>query len=257
MSRKKIRRIILAVSLFYMIVAVLAIFMLKDNESVLAKQTMAEILFGKKTEAEKTTASESPDDILGKWTRAAAEHSTEAWAGKTTFSETVTEKWTEAATEWMTEAVKEKVTEMPTEKVTEAATEKVTQAATEKVTEAVTEKVTEMPTEKVTEAATEKKTEEAQKARVVVAPQADGKYYAFDSLNTSQYLLMRESATKQSKAIAQLKAHTTGALIERGDSWSKVAANGKVGYCYTPYIRIREVTREEYEEILTKADIAY
>ena len=68
---------------------------------------------------------------------------------------------------------------------------------------------------------------------------------------------MRESATKQSKAIAQLKAHTTGALIERGDSWSKVAANGKVGYCYTPYIRIREVTREEYEEILTKADIAY
>lgn len=241
MSRKKIRRIILAVSLFYVIVAVLAIFMLKDNESVLAKQTMAEILFGKKTEAEKTTASESPDDILGKWTRAAAEHSTEAWAGKTTFSETVTEKWTEAATEWMTEAVTEKVTEMPTEKVTEAATEKVTQAATEKVTEA----------------ATEKKTEEAQKARVVVAPQADGKYYAFDSLNTSQYLLMRESATKQSKAIAQLKAHTTGALIERGDSWSKVAANGKVGYCYTPYIRIREVTREEYEEILTKADIAY
>ena len=233
MSRKKIRRIILAVSLFYVIVAVLAFFMLKDNESVLAKQTMAEILFGKKTDAEKTTASESPDDILGKWTRAATEHSTEAWAGKTTFSEAVTEK----------------VTEMPTEKVTEAATEKVTEAATEKVTQAATEKVT--------EAATEKKTEEAQKARVVVAPQADGKYYAFDSLNTSQYLLMRESATKQSKAIAQLKAHTTGALIERGDSWSKVAANGKVGYCYTPYIRIREVTREEYEEILTKADIAY
>lgn len=229
MSRKKIRRIILAVSLFYVIVAVLAFFMLKDNESVLAKQTMAEILFGKKTEAEKTTASESPDDILGKWTRAATEHSTEAWAGKTTFSEAVTEK----------------VTEMPTEKVTEAATEKVTEAATEKVTETATEKVT------------EKKTEEAQKARVVVAPQADGKYYAFDSLNTSQYLLMRESATKQSKAIAQLKAHTTGALIERGDSWSKVAVNGKVGYCYTPYIRIREVTREEYEEILTKADIAY
>ena len=215
MSRKKIRRIILAVSLFYVIVAVLAFFMLKDNESVLAKQTMAEILFGKKTEAEKTTASESPDDILGKWTRAATEMPTE------------------------------KVTEMPTEKVTEAATEKVTQAATEKVTEAATEKVT------------ERKTEEAQKARVVVTPQADGKYYAFDSLNTSQYLLMRESATKQSKAIAQLKAHTTGALIERGDSWSKVAANGKVGYCYTPYIRIREVTREEYEEILTKADIAY
>ena len=233
MSRKKIRRIILAVSLFYVIVAVLAFFMLKDNESVLAKQTMAEILFGKKTDAEKTTASESPDDILGKWTRAATEHSTEAWAGKTTFSEAVTEKVTEMPTE--------KVTEMPTEKVTEAATGKVTQAATEKVTEA----------------ATEKKTEEAQKARVVVAPQADGKYYAFDSLNTSQYLLMRESATKQSKAIAQLKAHTTGALIERGDSWSKVAANGKVGYCYTPYIRIREVTREEYEEILTKADIAY
>lgn len=237
MSRKKIRRIILAVSLFYVIVAVLAFFMLKDNESVLAKQTMAEILFGKKTEAEKTTASESPDDILGKWTRAATEHSTEAWAGKTTFSEAVTEK----------------VTEMPTEKVTEMPTEKVTEAATEKVTEAATEKVTETATEKVTE----KKTEEAQKARVVVAPQADGKYYAFDSLNTSQYLLMRESATKQSKAIAQLKAHTTGALIERGDSWSKVAVNGKVGYCYTPYIRIREVTREEYEEILTKADIAY
>lgn len=249
MSRKKIRRIILAVSFFYVIVAVLAFFMLKDNESVLAKQTMAEILFGKKTDAEKTTASESPDDILGKWTRAATEHPTEAWAGKTTFSEAVTEKVTEAATEWMTEAA--------TEKVTEAATEKVTEAVTEKVTEMPTEKVTQAATEKVTEAATEKKTEEAQKARVVVAPQADGKYYAFDSLNTSQYLLMRESATKQSKAIAQLKAHTTGALIERGGSWSKVAVNGKVGYCYTPYIRIREVTREEYEEILTKADIAY
>ena len=61
---------------------------------------------------------------------------------------------------------------------------------------------------------------------------------------------MRESATKNSKAIGQMKAHTVGPVIELGEEWSKVYANDTVGYCITAALEIKEVTKEEYEALI-------
>ena len=80
MSRKKIRGIIIAVSVFYLLVSVMALYMLKDSDSVLAEKNMAEVMFGKEEDTEsvlqKETVTEQenePDRILEKWTEQKSE----------------------------------------------------------------------------------------------------------------------------------------------------------------------------------------
>jgi len=116
MSRKKIRGIIIAVSVFYLLVSVMALYMLKDSDSVLAEKNMAEVMFGKEEDTEsvlqKETVTEQenePDRILEKWTEQR--------------SESVTVRTTETVTEEKTGTVTEKVTEVSTVKATEAVTE--------------------------------------------------------------------------------------------------------------------------------------
>ena len=245
MSRRKIRGIIAAVCAFYVVVAVLAIFMLKDNESVLAHKTMADLLFGKEETASSPVdpgkssdpepekdpnISNDPNSILERWT----EQRTEGWSEEQ---------------EPFTEAVTVPVTEAPTETVTEAPTEVVTEEPTEEATEPPTEEATEPPTEEVTEEPTEEATEELPE----FGPQADGKYYVFETINRNQVLLMRESATKNSKAVGQLKSHSTGVVIERGTTWTKLYAKGTVGYCITEALEFKEVSKEEFEEMVRRS----
>ncbi len=233
MSRKKIRTIIVSVSIFYLIVAVMSIFMLKENDSVLAEKNMAQILFGKETDTntdpEAGSEADPEEDPDGDPDR-------------------ILEKWTDTVTEKATEAVTEKVTEAATEKVTEAVTEKVTEAVTAKATEAVTEKATEAVTAKATEAVTEKATEAASENITDIVPQTDGKYYIVETTNQKYLLIMREAAAKRSKAVTQLKPQTTGVVIEKEDQWTKIYADGKIGYCYNQYLQFREVTKEEYDK---------
>jgi len=237
MSRRKIRGIIAAVCAFYVVVAVLAIFMLKDNESVLAHKTMADLLFGKEE-----TAS-SPVDP-GK----SSDPEPEKDPNISNDPNSILERWTEQRTEGWSEE-QEPFTEAVTVPVTEAPTETVTEAPTEVVTEEPTEEATEPPTEEVTEEPTEEATEELPE----FGPQADGKYYVFETINRNQFLLMRESATKNSKAVGQLKSHSTGVVIERGAEWTKIYAKGTVGYCITEALEFTEVSKEEFEEMVQRS----
>lgn len=243
MSRKKIRGIIIAVALFYLVIVVLAIVLLKDDHSVLAKQTMAEILFGSKeqdTEQITEQKTESPEDILERWT----EKKTEAVPGP--IIDPGTESLiTESVTEQVTEPITEQVAEPVTEQVTEPVTEQVTEPVTEQVTGPVTEQVTEPVTERTTEPVTEKASEE----KPVIYPETGDKYYVFETLNKDKLLLMRASGDKKAKAIGECKPHTRGVVLEMGESWTKVYTNNRAGYCFTEYIEITEVTREEYEEM--------
>lgn len=242
MSRKRIRRIIVAVSVFYVLVAVMAFLMLKDSDSVLAKQTMAEILFDKETVTEQSTTVDSPDDILERWTEAKTVEPV------TEIPDLPTEELTEMVTE--TPIVTEEATEFITERATE--TKQVTEEVTEQAAETVTsEEMTSETTEKVTET----DTGEATDLKIEVIPQADGKYYLFEYGNTKQRLLMRETGNKSAKVVGDMKAHTRGAVLELEDGWSKVYADGRIGYCYTDYIQITEVKEDEYRTFLEEKGV--
>ena len=86
MSRRRVKGIIIVVAAFYVFVAVMALVLLQDKDSVLAEKTMAEILFekesGEKTTENKVTeenaaGSEDPDAVLEKWTMGITEGATE------------------------------------------------------------------------------------------------------------------------------------------------------------------------------------
>ncbi|MBR3539779.1 MAG: hypothetical protein IKN79_12000 [Eubacterium sp.] len=255
MSRKKIRIVILAVAFFYLTVTGLAVIMLKDNESVLAKQTLSEILRGSDRNGG-SDGGNDPELII--------EDRTEEYEGRKTEEEgpyipPITERQTEDATEsfWenLTEEASGNTVQVVTEEPTEIRTEEPTDKKTEEPTEIRTEEPTDKKTEEPTETKTEETTEEGAEQREILLPQEDGKYYVYESTNQSKLLLMRESPTQRSKAIAELKPHTRGGVIELGDQWTKVSANGKIGYCFTEYIKITEAAKEEYEELLKKSGV--
>ena len=231
MSRKKIRIVILAVAFFYLTVTGLAVFMLKDNESVLAKQTLSEILGGSDRNGG-SDGGNDPELII--------EDRTEEYEGRKTEEEG---------------PYIPPITERQTEDATESFWENLTEEASGNTVQVVTEEPTEIRTEEPTETKTEETTEEGAEQREILLPQEDGKYYVYESTNQSKLLLMRESPTQRSKAIAELKPHTRGGVIELGDQWTKVSANGKIGYCFTEYIKITEAAKEEYEELLKKSGV--
>lgn len=231
MSRKKIRIVILAVAFFYLTVTGLAVIMLKDNESVLAKQTLSEILRGSDRNGG-SDGGNDPELII--------EDRTEEYEGRKTEEEG---------------PYIPPITERQTEDATESFWENLTEEASGNTVQVVTEEPTEIRTEEPTETKTEETTEEGAEQREILLPQEDGKYYVYESTNQSKLLLMRESPTQRSKAIAELKPHTRGGVIELGDQWTKVSANGKIGYCFTEYIKITEAAKEEYEELLKKSGV--
>ena len=79
MSKKRNRRIIAAVFLFYLIVGILAIIMLKDSTSVLAEHNMVDVLFGDAS-ADKAPSrtEEDPGKIMDKWNENALPGPTES-----------------------------------------------------------------------------------------------------------------------------------------------------------------------------------
>ena len=238
MSRKKIKAVIIAVSVFYVIVAGLALLLLDDDKSVLANSTMAELLFGedsgeKHAEVSTGSSEEDPNAILERWTEAKP------------VTEAVTEVWTEEETELVTEA--------PTETPTEGPVWTITEAVTEQKTEKPTETLTEEPTETMTEEVTEEPAEDPAAELPEFGPQADGKYYIFESINKDQLLLIRESGTKNSQAIGQLKPHSKGVVVEPGETWTRIYAKGTLGYCINEALEIREVTKEEFEDMVQRS----
>ena len=231
MSRKKIRIVILAVAFFYLTVTGLAVIMLKDNESVLAKQTLSEILRGSDRNGG-SDGGNDPELII--------EDRTEEYEGRKTEEEG---------------PYIPPITERQTEDATESFWENLTDEASGNTVQVVTEEPTEIRTEEPTETKTEETTEEGAEQREILLPQEDGKYYVYEPTTHSKPLLRRESPTQRSKAIAELKPHTRGGVIELGDQWTKVSANGKIGYCFTEYIKITEAAKEEYEELLKKSGV--
>lgn len=223
----------MVVCAFYVIVAVLSIIMLKDEKgAILADRTQSELQSGVKSGTEE-----------GKITEVTAE--TEVWTEEAT--EKATDIILDAPTEIEKEDVTEEITEAPTETVTvtEALTEEVTAVITEQVTE-ITEEVTEEKTEEITEEVSEEITEDDELPPVI--PRTDGKYYVFETLNEDQKLLMREYGDGSARTVGDLNPHSTGVIIERGDEWSGIFANGRSGYSITSALQIREVSEEEYIE---------
>ena len=255
MTRKRIRAIIISVAVFYLIVSVLAFFMLKESESVLADKTMAELLFGNEetTEAAKTGSGGNdplPEIILDRPTEKGQEEKTE------TFMESNTEFISGRSTETIPEPelITESITSEATEEVTTEATE--TAMTTEKTTDGTTEKVTDRTTEKTTDGTTEKATEKTTEASTGTTAGTmvinDGKYYSFVSSNALWELRMRAEPNEKSKTVTTLQPKTPGIVLEKGDPWTKVFARGKTGYCYNQYLAMTEVTKEEYEELKKK-----
>ncbi|MBR6172610.1 MAG: hypothetical protein IKQ49_05505 [Eubacterium sp.] len=242
MSRRKIRRIIIAVSFFYIIVAVLSIVMLDRDQFVIAGKN--EAATDEETTAVKTdidlslpTESSTQDDTDAPTeevtvTSAPVEEQTEALTGKPTVASTETDTLTEEPTDAPTET--DALTEEPTD----------TSMETDTLTEEPTDASTEDPTNEPTDAPTEEGTEEV----VEIVPNTNGKYYLFETVNEGRLLMMREYGSKNAKTINQLRPHSVGVLIELGDEWSRIYANGSIGYSITEALEIREVTKEEYEE---------
>ncbi len=79
-------------------------------------------------------------------------------------------------------------------------------------------------------------------------------YYSFKSNNTDTRLRMRAEPDEKAKVVYELKPGTTGYVIELGDEWSNVCAYGNKGYCANEFLTMTEISKEEYDELVTKTD---
>ena len=91
MSEKRNRRIIVVVAIFYLIVSILAIFMLQDSDSILADKSLVDVMFADEKTTEVSSVSEGdPERILERWTDTVLPKSTESVTANP--AETVTEQ---------------------------------------------------------------------------------------------------------------------------------------------------------------------
>ncbi len=81
-------------------------------------------------------------------------------------------------------------------------------------------------------------------------PEETRHYYSFTAINSTTILHMREEPDINSRSIYQVKPGTTGYVLELGDDWSQVTAEGHVGYCSNEYLNMQEIPEEEYPEEL-------
>ena len=268
MSRKKLKRVLAAVMVFYVFTAVLALFLLDGKESYFE-------LRGKKDAAVEKTAEKDYIDIIEADTEDVQHRLGETGTerGDVPAPDAVTEgkaapildlptearsetkadpgtKGSETVTESTTETVAVPVEPGP-EKVTEAITEKNTR---EKITEGNTrEKDTEAVTEKNTrEKGTEEKTSEDPSGKTVVQMPAAGPYYSFVTTNQGTTLRIREEANGKAKTVVALYPGSVGCVLEKGEEWSKVLYKGKSGYCYNRFLKLQEIKKEEYKTLFDK-----
>ena len=87
MSRKKIRYLILGVIVFYIVTVAFTFFMLKSDDSVLAEQTLSEILFGKENEESSKSANQPVTESFSEMFTVCHPVSTENIIGQAEFKE--------------------------------------------------------------------------------------------------------------------------------------------------------------------------
>ena len=79
-------------------------------------------------------------------------------------------------------------------------------------------------------------------------------YYTFVTTNVGTGLRMRKAPGDNTEIVTSLKPGTTGYVIEQGDEWSKVYANGKTGYCINKYLKLTEISKEEYDKLVKESE---
>ena len=246
MSRKKLKRVLAAVMVFYVFTAVLALFLLDGKESYFE-------LRGKKDAAVEKTAEKDYIDII--------EADTEDVQHR--FGETGTERGDVPAPDAATEGKAAPILDLPTEARSETkadpgtkGSETVTESTTETVAVPVEpgpEKVTEAVTEKNTrEKGTEEKTSEDPSGKTVVQMPAAGPYYSFVTTNQGTTLRIREEANGKAKTVVALYPESVGCVLEKGEEWSKVLYKGKSGYCYNRFLKLKEIKKDEYQALFDK-----
>ena len=246
MSRKKLKRVLAAVMVFYVFTAVLALFLLDGKESYFE-------LRGKKDAAVEKTAEKDYIDII--------EADTEDVQHR--FGETGTERGDVPAPDAATEGKAAPILDLPTEARSETkadpgtkGSETVTESTTETVAVPVEpgpEKVTEAVTEKNTrEKGTEEKTSEDPSGKTVVQMPAAGPYYSFVTTNQGTTLRIREEANGKAKTVVALYPGSVGCVLEKGEEWSKVLYKGKSGYCYNRFLKLKEIKKDEYQALFDK-----
>ena len=74
-------------------------------------------------------------------------------------------------------------------------------------------------------------------------------YYAFTTVTKINNLHVRTGPSLDAEIIGKLPKGTTGFILERGESWSKVQVQEPqelTGYCFNGYLDMQEVPKEEY-----------
>ncbi len=75
------------------------------------------------------------------------------------------------------------------------------------------------------------------------------RYFTFKIATRAQSLRVREEPSDNGKVVTKLTKNTTGYVIKPGTKWSRIATNGGTdGYCFTKYLEITEVTKEDFPE---------
>ena len=231
MSRKKLKRVLAAVMVFYVFTAVLALFLLDGKESYFE-------LRGKKDAAVEKTAEKDYIDII--------EADTEDVQHR--LGETGTERGDVPAPDAVTEGKAAPILDLPTEARSETKADPGTKGS-ETVTESTTEAVTEKNTR---EKGTEEKTSEDPSGKTVVQMPAAGPYYSFVTTNQGTTLRIREEANGKAKTVVALYPGSVGCVLEKGEEWSKVLYKGKSGYCYNRFLKLQEIKKEEYKTLFDK-----
>jgi uncharacterized protein YgiM (DUF1202 family) len=75
------------------------------------------------------------------------------------------------------------------------------------------------------------------------------RYFTFKIATRAQSLRVREEPSDNGKIVTKLTKNTTGYVIKPGTKWSRIVTNGGTdGYCFTKYLEITEVTKEDFPE---------
>ncbi len=82
-------------------------------------------------------------------------------------------------------------------------------------------------------------------------------FYSFTSINSTTILHMRSEPSMDAPVIAKLKPGTKGYVMEIGDDWSRVWADGKVGYCSNEFLSLTEISKDEIPEEAVADDEAF
>ena len=75
------------------------------------------------------------------------------------------------------------------------------------------------------------------------------RYFTFITGTRYTILRLRAEPSEEAEILAKLNKKTPGYIIQPGNEWSKVVMpTGTVGYCATKYLKITEVTKDEYPQ---------